>query len=366
MITHTHTVGNIAYDSSKEKLKQIFSEVGPIVNFRMVYDRDTGKPKGYAFCEYKDEASAMSAMRNLNDRDLSGRKLRVDFADNNKINMPGDDFDDDIMGMTGGSASSISGSGGGGGGMSGSGGSGGGGGPIGAMPPMMGQNVNTGGANPSGGMMRMASQQQSDSIMGILQKIPKSQLYDVVSQMKHIVMTNPEKARQIFAQNPTLAIVMLDIQYILGMVKQPFTQQQQQPPQQAQGPLVPPQNVPFVPSSGNMGAMPPRNMVPPPHGMVPPSGGMVGHPMGMPPNVSPPMGMPPRMATSPPPSVYSGYPPVASNQPMPGAQQRLQDVLQDVKPEDLQQLLAITPQQLEGLPEDTRQQVLFIQSAFRK
>ena len=43
-------VGNIPYDATEEKLKDIFSEVGPVVSFKLVYDRETGKPKGYGFC----------------------------------------------------------------------------------------------------------------------------------------------------------------------------------------------------------------------------------------------------------------------------------------------------------------------------
>jgi len=46
----------------------------------LVYDRDTGKPKGYGFCEYKDQETALSAMRNLNGYEIGGRTLRVDNA----------------------------------------------------------------------------------------------------------------------------------------------------------------------------------------------------------------------------------------------------------------------------------------------
>ncbi|ETW09368.1 hypothetical protein H310_01730 [Aphanomyces invadans] len=74
-------VGNIPYDVTEETLKNIFSAVGPVVNFRLVTDRDTGKPKGYGFCEYGDGATALSAMRNLNGTEVNGRNLRVDFAD---------------------------------------------------------------------------------------------------------------------------------------------------------------------------------------------------------------------------------------------------------------------------------------------
>ncbi len=47
---------------------------------RLVYDRETGKPKGYGFCEYQDVETAQSAMRNLNNHDFNGRPLRVGVA----------------------------------------------------------------------------------------------------------------------------------------------------------------------------------------------------------------------------------------------------------------------------------------------
>jgi cleavage stimulation factor subunit 2 len=67
------------------------------VSFRLVYDRETGRPKGFGFAEYPDAGSllfsplrsitntpvtdsAASAVRNLNDYEIMNRKLRVDFS----------------------------------------------------------------------------------------------------------------------------------------------------------------------------------------------------------------------------------------------------------------------------------------------
>lgn len=58
-----------------------------LFTFRLVFDRDTGKPKGYGFCEYRDAETAMSAIRNLNNSDMNGRSLRVDYADNEKASV---------------------------------------------------------------------------------------------------------------------------------------------------------------------------------------------------------------------------------------------------------------------------------------
>src|SRR5687767_11233615 len=73
-------VGNIPYEATEEKLIEFFSEVGPVLSFKLVYDRDSGKPKGYGFCEYKDQETALSAMRNLNGYEIGTRTLRVDNA----------------------------------------------------------------------------------------------------------------------------------------------------------------------------------------------------------------------------------------------------------------------------------------------
>eukprot|EP01134_Creolimax_fragrantissima_P000512 CFRG0512T1 len=74
-------VGNIPYDATEEQLTEKFREAGPVVHFRLVFDRDTGKPKGYGFCEYMDEESAQCALRNLTNTEMLGRMLRVDYAD---------------------------------------------------------------------------------------------------------------------------------------------------------------------------------------------------------------------------------------------------------------------------------------------
>jgi len=73
-------VGNIPYDSNEQELVNIFSRIGQVVSFRMVTDRDTGKPKGYGFIEFPDKHTAMNAIRQLNNMEFYGRSLRVDHA----------------------------------------------------------------------------------------------------------------------------------------------------------------------------------------------------------------------------------------------------------------------------------------------
>mmetsp|Transcript_82288 Transcript_82288/g.233056 ORF Transcript_82288/g.233056 Transcript_82288/m.233056 type:complete len:295 (+) Transcript_82288:75-959(+) len=75
-------IGNIPYDAQEDELRNIFNRVGAVESLRLVYDKDTKQPKGYGFCDYSDPDTAMSAVRNLNEVECSGRKLRIDLADN--------------------------------------------------------------------------------------------------------------------------------------------------------------------------------------------------------------------------------------------------------------------------------------------
>ncbi|TDL19525.1 hypothetical protein BD410DRAFT_792148 [Rickenella mellea] len=74
-------VGNVPYNMGEEQLIEVFKSVGQVVGFRLVFDRETGKPRGYGFCEFSDHETAMSAVRNLNNVDVGGRPLRIDLAD---------------------------------------------------------------------------------------------------------------------------------------------------------------------------------------------------------------------------------------------------------------------------------------------
>jgi cleavage stimulation factor subunit 2 len=57
-------VGNIPYDMTEEQLIDILKEVGPVLSFRLMFDRETGKARGYGFAEYADPETAASAIRN--------------------------------------------------------------------------------------------------------------------------------------------------------------------------------------------------------------------------------------------------------------------------------------------------------------
>ncbi|KAI5306144.1 hypothetical protein KEM55_008703, partial [Ascosphaera atra] len=77
-------LGNIPYNLPEEQVKEILSTAGTVTKFRLMINPETGKPKGYGFADFADADSAASAVRNLNDYEVMGRKIRVDWPHNNE------------------------------------------------------------------------------------------------------------------------------------------------------------------------------------------------------------------------------------------------------------------------------------------
>lgn len=75
-------VGNLPYEASEDEVRAILAQAGPIASFRLVFDKETRQPKGYGFCDYADAESAVNAIKTLSDAEFSGRRLRLDLADN--------------------------------------------------------------------------------------------------------------------------------------------------------------------------------------------------------------------------------------------------------------------------------------------
>jgi RNA recognition motif-containing protein len=69
-------VGNLNYTTSEEQLTELFSTYGEVKSVRIVTDRLTGKPKGFAFVELPDE-SVDSAIEQLDSQMFLGRALKV-------------------------------------------------------------------------------------------------------------------------------------------------------------------------------------------------------------------------------------------------------------------------------------------------
>lgn len=73
-------VGNLSYSVTEADLREVFAEGGNVEEVRVVLDRDTGRPRGFAFVEMASDAEATAAMQALNGRDVQGRPISVSEA----------------------------------------------------------------------------------------------------------------------------------------------------------------------------------------------------------------------------------------------------------------------------------------------
>lgn len=138
-------------------------------NFRLVFDRESGKPKGYGFCEYKDQETALSAMRNLNGYEIGGRTLRVDNACTEKSRME-------------------------------------------MQQLLQGPQVE----NPYG--EHCDPDQAPEIITKTVTALPPEQMFELMKQMKTCIQNNPSEARQMLLLNPQLSYALLQSMVVMRIV----------------------------------------------------------------------------------------------------------------------------------------------------
>ncbi|RCI07883.1 hypothetical protein L249_5879 [Ophiocordyceps polyrhachis-furcata BCC 54312] len=293
-------VGNIPYGLSEEQITEIFSSVGKVERFRLVYDSETGRPKGFGFADYPDTAhsldSASSAVRNLNDHEIMGRKLRVDFSNDQK----GGDDDNGSH-----------------------------------QPPSM---LNSHAANGAG----MTSQINSlpvlpagkdippgltctDAISRTLNTLPPPQLLDILGQMKTLASSDPQRATELLQQAPQLAYAIFQALLVMGLVSPEAIQAVAEPGGPA--PQAPP-----PPAATAAAAFP---------------GAIPGYPVS---NNTPPVGM-----------AYA--PPAAAAIPNYAAAAVLPQAAQDPDAL-IRQVMELPQAQIDLLPEAEKQQILALRATF--
>lgn len=195
---------------------------------------ETGKPKGYGFADFADADAAASAVRNLNDYEIMGRKIRVDWPHNNEkdsvppdysqtAQMPGQD------GQTGQQPSA----------------------PLPPLPP---------------GVELPPHLDCPNAISQTLSSLPPNQLLDVLSQMKSLVMTDPARATELLRQAPQLAYAIFQALLLMNLVDYStlgaVVEQATQPT--AAAPSAPPPAQAFQPFSAVPGQISTPPMVNPP------------------------------------------------------------------------------------------------------
>lgn len=202
-------VGNIPYEATEEKLKDIFGEVGQVLSFKLVFDRETGKPKGYGFCEYRDQETALSAMRNLNGYEIGGRNLRVDNACTEKSRM-------EMQNLLN-------------------------------QPPV---------ENPYGEAVQ--AEKAPEAISKAVASLPPEQMFELMKQMKISIQNNPTETRQMLIQNPQLAYALLQAQVVMKIIDPHTAASLLHPQNQVPSTLMPndKSSTPQVPINSNFTQVP--------------------------------------------------------------------------------------------------------------
>ena len=291
-------IGNIPYGVSEEQIIDTFGRVGSVNNFRLVHDKETGRPKGFGFLEFADPDAAASAVRNLNDHEIMGRKLRVDWSnDNSGGGNNSNDNSNNMQQSHPGDASNQQ-------------------PPV--LPPLPpGTDLPAGLTCP-------------DAISKTLSAIPAPQLLDIISQMKGLVMSDPNQATELLRQAPQLAYAIFQALLLLGLVDTSMLSSivQASAPQNPQFPAAAP--------------------VPPPPMPQPPQGAY---------------------ASTPQPG-YPGYPPQNYQQPTPPVQQPAfappppppQQAAAPSQQDLIAQVLSMTMDQINQLDPVSRQQIIALRA----
>jgi RNA recognition motif-containing protein len=73
-------VGNLSFDTTRERLQELFAQAGEVTEVAMPTDRMSGRPRGFAFVSFATGEAASAAIQKLDGQELDGRNLRVNEA----------------------------------------------------------------------------------------------------------------------------------------------------------------------------------------------------------------------------------------------------------------------------------------------
>eukprot|EP00485_Elphidium_margaritaceum_P013861 CAMPEP_0202727826 /NCGR_PEP_ID=MMETSP1385-20130828/185317_1 /ASSEMBLY_ACC=CAM_ASM_000861 /TAXON_ID=933848 /ORGANISM="Elphidium margaritaceum" /LENGTH=325 /DNA_ID=CAMNT_0049394069 /DNA_START=1543 /DNA_END=2520 /DNA_ORIENTATION=- len=176
-------VGNLPADATEDEMRALCSQVGPAVRFRIVYDRESGQPKGYGFCEYRDPKLVDSAINLLHGFEHKGSKLFVRRAAPHAVHSNEEhNAALDIHDVHNGNAQLAAG-------------------------------------NPLLKKRKRSKRKSVDEINRVVQGFSTSEKREILCQMKELIESNEEGAKDILLENPQLAQALLLIQMEFNLVK---------------------------------------------------------------------------------------------------------------------------------------------------
>jgi RNA recognition motif-containing protein len=73
-------IGNLSFQATEDDLKEVFAEYGEVSRISLPTDRETGRKRGFAFVEMKDDAAEDAAIADLDGAEWLGRELKVNKA----------------------------------------------------------------------------------------------------------------------------------------------------------------------------------------------------------------------------------------------------------------------------------------------
>ena len=73
-------VGNLAFSVTQDELTQAFGQFGRVTSAKIIIDRETGNPRGFAFVDMADNNEALKAIQGMNGVPLQGRPISVNEA----------------------------------------------------------------------------------------------------------------------------------------------------------------------------------------------------------------------------------------------------------------------------------------------
>lgn len=177
-------------DLTEEQVKDILSTAGTVTKFRLMMNPETGKPKGYGFADFADADAAASAVRNLNDHEIMGRKIRVDWPHNNEKDSIPPDYSQQSQPMSQDPSQQmpqIPGAA-----------------PLPPLPP---------------GVEVPPHLDCPNAISHTLASLPPNQLLDVLTQMKSLAVADPARATELLRQAPQLAYAIFQALLLMNLVE---------------------------------------------------------------------------------------------------------------------------------------------------
>ena len=82
-------VGNLPFSATETEIRSLFEQHGKVDSVKIINDRETGKPRGFAFVDMTT-TEAQAAIQKLNGFQMNGRPLRVNEARERAPRGPGD------------------------------------------------------------------------------------------------------------------------------------------------------------------------------------------------------------------------------------------------------------------------------------